>query len=693
MPIVMMPDGTAVEMPDNPSLQELSALQQVLAAGEKGGVREGFREAGRVLDKTVRKGLTALPAFIGDSALATMRNMRDLPSIPNPLMLPGMIDKAMDPQRKSAVHNTKWGDVQQALETGAGLAPPVSQPQTEIGKATANVLEPVVSAAAGGGLANLGQRAGIGLASGVGGELAARATDDNPLARAAGSLVGGGAAGVVGAWRPNATELVQDATKSMRPSDWKKAKVLEEILKKEGLPHLKSQLLGPRSTLDDVIGAASSNPSVRPKMVTAMSNAPKEVEELVNLKSLGNLPPTIGERGQALDDVQQAAQNSIRNLKTKSNDAFVKAMPPETLNYPPARVESLYNQLQALAKSPKYGETSDAGKAIRRYAEDLVAGTKAVDPADVLNPTVVLRAQKAGIPLEKIAPPQEGQKEFVTNAHKINNLIKEMNAKVSASPDYLGLPVADVKKIMVAGTPEFNAAREAKQISMVRDVNPVKKSLVGQIAEMGGGVKPDKVTAKDSAIDLTFNRGLKPQEIVKLADHIGGDGVGALLREHISKTMQKTWPSDLKRTEQTVNAPAHLVDALAGSNWKRQNINAALEVTAKASGANPQEVQKGFYQLVKALETYKDVKLASGVSPGQTAQTAGTNLPGALAEPFGTTRRVFGAQATTKTYDKLADLILAPDGLKQLEALGRAPAPERLKALAISLITTADQSE
>lgn len=688
MTTVVMPDGTHVEMPENPSPQELAALEQM--ATPKAGAWETAKEIGRVADKSIRKGLAGMPGMIGDSVLATMRNM---PRMPGAFGIPKLVEDLTDPKQEGPIHQTKFGDVTKAIET-AGGAVPMSEPKTNLGKGAANVLEPVVAAMSSGGLANLGQRAAIGAGSGVGGEVAGRLTNDNQLARAGGSLLGGGVVGAVGAWRPNATELVQDSTKHMRDSDWQKAKVLEAILQKEGLPHLKSQILGPRSTLDDVVGAATANPSVRPKVITAIQGAPKAVEEMVNLKILGNLPPNVGNRTEALDDIQQAAQNSIRNLRTKSNQRFTDVMPKEGLEIPQERVKGLYDELIALSKSSKYGETSDAGKAIRRYAEDLVSKRTAQEAGANLDPVAVLRAKQRGIPLEQVSGPRgEDTLEFVTDAHKVNNLIKELSLKVTSNPDYRGLPVADVKKLMVRATPEFDAARGAKQAVIEAEVNPAKKSLVGQIAEMGGGVKPDKVTARDTALNLTFGSGPKATEIERLGAHIGGEGVGSLLREHISKTMQKVWPSDLKRTEQTIGAPAALGDVLAGAKWKRDNIDAALGVLAKSNGQDPKEVQKGFYHLIRALETYKDVKLAPGVSPAATAQIAGTNLPGAIAEPFGSARRLFGSHATTKTYDKLTDIILSPTGLAQLEALAKSPQPERLKALAIGVMTAADAQE
>jgi hypothetical protein len=288
---------------------------------------------------------------------------------------------------------------------------------------------------------------------------------------------------------------------------------------------------------------------------------------------------------------------------------------------------------------------------------------------------------------------QGAEKEFVTSAHEINNLIKGDNLRALKQEGWQGLPDKEIKSIVQKYTPEFDAARAAKSEAMSSTVDPTKKSVVGQIAEMGGGQRPDKVTAKDTAIDLIFNKGRKVSDINKLSETIGGDNVGVLLREHLAKTMQRVWPSELARPETTVGAPAKLVDALAGQSWQRENINAALKSAAEAQGLSPNEVRRGFYQLMQTFETYKDLRLAPGVSAGQTQQQAGKNVIGAAAEPFGTTRRFFGQQATSKTYNKIAEIVMSPNGLEQLQAIAKEPKPERVRAVALSIMDQVSQAE
>lgn len=690
---VTMPDGAVVEMPDALTPEQAAGLKKLSAAAPQVQAGNTLAEIGRVADQSVRGGLSAMPGMVGDIGLLGLRKFQELmqslksSDIPPVESLRQAFRINPTPQQsdtpsladaiRERIASSQFGDVTKAIQTAGGALPPVSKPQTRVGKALGNIGEMAVSTAASGGAANLMQRAAIGTGSGVAAEAAGQATRDeqhpegNELARIAAALVGGGATGAYQAWKPNAKELVQESTSQMTDSDWAKSKVLKQLMEKYSLPNLNSQLLGPRSTLDDVVTQASGNPSVRPKLITAVEGTQKAsrvaLDDMVNQK----LPITLGDRSAALDDIQQAATGHIDALKDAAQSAYVGKMPPTDLEYTPEHVQGLYQQLVDLAKSPKYGENSPQGKALLKFAGQLVKSGG--EPA--------IAADGSTVP------------SMITNAHEINNLIKGPNLKALADEGYSGLPSKDIKSLVQEATPEFQDARDAMTKVFTDSVNPANKSVIGQIADMGGGVRPDKVTAKDSAINLIFNNGNKTGDIVKLADAVGGDNVGAMLREHLSKTMQKVWPSELGRTEGTIQAPSKLVDALAGQSWQRQNLDAALKVSAEAQGLNPNEVRRGFYQLMKSFETYKDLRLAPGESPAQVTQVASKNLPGAIAEPFGTARRIFGARATTATYDKIASMVMAPDGLEQLQKIAQQPKPERIKAFITSIVTQAQQEQ
>ena len=166
MPVVKMPDGQLVDMPDSPSPEQLSALQQVLSGGGGAPAAEKpsmLGEAGRVLGKSLYGGLTAIPRLVMEGG-----NWLE-EKFPTPagtkLPIPGYKQLA---QADAAI--------QQAVE-----------PRTQTGQMLGRVGEAAVGAVAGpGGVAAPFRSALIGAGSGAGAEAAGALTDGNVLARLGG---------------------------------------------------------------------------------------------------------------------------------------------------------------------------------------------------------------------------------------------------------------------------------------------------------------------------------------------------------------------------------------------------------------------------------------------------------------------------------------------------------------------------
>ena len=70
MPVVKMPDGALVDMPDNPTPEQLAALQAILSKASQAAVPapkeevSGLGETARVIGKSIYGGLTSLPRFV-----------------------------------------------------------------------------------------------------------------------------------------------------------------------------------------------------------------------------------------------------------------------------------------------------------------------------------------------------------------------------------------------------------------------------------------------------------------------------------------------------------------------------------------------------------------------------------------------------------------------------------------------------
>lgn len=725
MPDVVMPDGVVVTMPDNPTPEQLAQLSQI----HSGALTDFRNETGRVADKVVRRGLSATPGILGDATLSAIRQI-DKPganlAVGGSLPLTAM-RSMFQMFGGNPADDTKFGDVQHNLETAGGALPEVSQPQTSQGKAIANVLEPAVATVSGGGAGTFLQKAIMGLMSGAGGEAAARWFGDTPMSRLLGSAVGGGVTGAVQSQVPNTKKLVTEATEHMTDKDWADAAAREQVLNANEIPHTKSQLLGPRSTLDDVVAAASSNPSVRPKLVTIPETAAPKAQEAVNVFTNANLPPPgPGSRQEVLTDVQRAAADKLKSIRDNSNSAFTAAMPPKNLEYPPERVKAIYDSLKQLADDPKYGSTANAGIAINNLAERLVQsrpGTWVLPDAknqrdlirrfgkpmtselevnnilerggkvfyqsemdgsiDELKSVADLRGKSISDMIGIPPVPAGNEVKYVTNAHKINNINKELKL-MATTDDYKGLPIQDVRRILNDATPEFNAARAAKGQVMENQYNPASRGLLGQIAQQGGGPNDTRQTARDAAMSIVFNPTM-PQapQIRQLAKDMGGDQVADLLREHISRTMQQVLRSDDK-------SPRSFVQALYESPAQKENVDAALEVAAKAQKMNPDAVKVGFRRLMESLDSFKDLKLSGGVSPNATAQQAGQNVVSKVAQPMSGIRRFFEQTTTKGTYNEIANLVTSPDGLQKLRAIAKEPDQAIVQQMVLGIVGSTD---
>ena len=669
MPIVKMPDGVLVEMPDNPTPEQLKALEQLQPASTDGEKPTLMQDVGRALDQTVRGGVLAFPGMIGDALVGQSKDGK-LPL--NPFMS-GLLALTGRSLRSLGVGENDNPMPSEALQLITGGK--IEKPEDPAMRALGNIGETAVSTmASGGGMgaSAMKSKALIGTMSGAGAEGFARLFGDNAVSRVAGALLGGFIPATAGRFVPNSQQLLKQATSQIPKQDWRRAAALEQTLNASEIPHLKSQLLGGKSTLADLVAVASTHPSVRPKLMAAAENSSEQSRKTFELWKNSNLPVAVDETKSVLSDVQATATGKISNLKNQANAAYTNALPAgvSASVYTPAEVRTLAGSLRKLAADPsKFGPLSAGGRFIGSLADDVEAS---IQPSKILGPQ--------GKPLE-----------VGVRKGYINNLLKDLNTRAEKE-GYKGLSMDEVKTAIKTATPEFEAARAAKTTAMVSKVNPAQRGLMGQLAQMGGGVRPDRFTAKEGAINLVFPKDIRqPEAIIQLGKDMGGEGVGELLREHLGRSMERAvkLTSEAGKPQQ----PFDFVKEIAGTNAQRQNIEAALKVTAESMGANPSAVRNGFYKLMRAFESTKDLKLPASVDRAVLQQQSGLNVPGLVVAPQSRLGRVLWERATKKTFNQIADIVMAPDGLKKLEEIAKSSKPATAEAYARAVLTSAQQAD
>lgn len=592
-------------------------------------------EVRRVADTSIRGGLLALPQLMSTLDKGTDWAGRKLAQ-----KVTGA--KEMPPEAPEMLP-MPWDVATKLIGTP-------ERPQTTIGKYAGSIGEGAVSAMFPGKLAELGGRALIGGMAGLGAEAAGQASSDLSLMRLLGGLAGGGITAGLAALRPNWRSMVRQSTSDVTPKNFADARKLEDTLISENLPNLKSQLLGPSSSLDDLVQQASQNPQVRPKLLKVIEGiSDKAMSSLKNWRA-GNLPVMPNETRGALLDIQQAAADADKAAVGLSNKAFREAM-PDGERYSGNYIRSLVDDIKTLAKSERYGVTSRGGETLLQFAKEKL------------------------MPLVETGVPQ---------AH-LNNLVKDLNT-LAFTENWKGLPTNDLKALLKSYTPEFDSARAAKTAIMKSDVAPMRQGLAGQIAQMGGGPSDNKYTMSQNVLNLVFPAD-KAQGIAieRLGVDVGGEPVGTLLGEYLIRNMEKAAKGF---PEGSIQAPSKFADMVLGTPAQRTNVEAALSVVAKTQNINPSAVRRGFYDLLHAFASYKDLKIAPGLGAASANFEAGKSVSGAVVAPQSALRRGFWERASTRTYQKIADLVTSPEGLKLIEQIARTKDPNRKGILLQSLIAT-----
>lgn len=618
--LIKTPDGHIVDLPDDMSPKEVAQFTAELRrAGreseQKPGLVEDALRMGKVAGSGFLRGIASIPALAAEAGMAEPRAFN-----------PGRSGEAMADVQKLGVHpNTAAERYVASAAEGVGAAP----------------LSPAFGAV-------------TGLASEAGGQATASPgnPEGNPLGRLIGGLAGGGGIAVGKSLAPNAQRLTATALKGVLPQDWANAKAMETTLNDLGVPHLKSQLLGPSSSLDDIVRDASANPAVRPSLLNATRGVKDKSQQALEVHLNQNLPVQVDERRDFLLGLQQKAAERETALMKQKNDVYAGKLPQgiETEIYPEQYVQRLRKELFDLSQNANegFGANTNGGKALATYIAD------------------------------KLTTKGNGMSKM-----ELGNLYNEINAW-GADAGLSGRALRQLKDKVGSFTPEFQPARNAASAFFESDVNPMRQGLAGDIAHARGGPNSTKYTATDAATSVFPLDKAQPIAIKKLAEDVGGEQVGLLLRDHLTRNFERA-AKGLGEGEMT---PAKWVEAVVGTPAQRQNVEAALIESARAQGQNPNAVLSGFRKLISAFGSYQDLKMSPGISQANLGFEAGKSAIGAAVAPQSRIARYFWEKATAKTYQQIADMVTSKDGLATLEALARQPGQAPAVTLARQLVAT-----
>lgn len=612
--------------------EQIDALQRQLKQQELGNLRTQA-ESGGLLDKAKYVG-----TLMGDAA------MRGLATLPASFATAGI---ALDPMRFKGVATPDM-----PMDSVAGIG---ALPETRGEKYLSGITEGVTSGIASPG--RLVANALTGAASGVGAELGASLAGDSPVGRIVGALVGGGGSTAALGAGSNARARIADAVRHVPDEDFETAKQLRDTLNELEIPFFSSQLLGERSTMPDVIGVAGTNPAVRPRLLSHVSEAPQAAHGAIERWGMSNLTPTTDEIRGTLSNVQLTAQRRLDDLRQAANAEYTRALPPGLSEefMDPAVLQQGIAMFREAAADPNFaGRFSSGGKLLEGIANELE------------------EAAKTGLPVQK---------------GEINNLLKTLRTRTQ-EPGFAGVSTATAEDILKKMTPEFQPARDAMSAYMKKHVEPVQRSIVGDLAGMGGGVRADKFTARKTAITNVFDAQFPQKaEIDLLGRELGGEAVGDLLREHVTRTLNSSIQKAAGSSKQ--QQPFNFVKNLVGNEAKATNVFAALDIVSKDLGADPKLVREGFRRMLDALETTQYQKLPANIDSASFAHKAGFSVLGASIALHSRLGRTLWDRATERTLSDIVDIVLAPDAIEQMQQLARSPQRAPFQAFAQSVLVTA----
>lgn len=691
MPIVKLPDGTLVDVPD-----------EILNPGESGFLPTAKRTLGSAVagfGKTAaglaRGAAVATNAFGGAQPGAEPDVTTGAPGNPAGNMLDRAASSAED-------YWTEFGN-------RYGL-------KNRYGKA-------VVEGASGAALTP--QQGLLGVVAGGGGgggsEAAANAFGDNLASRLAGSVVGAAGAGSVaartGRASSNLNRAASEITQELSPQQIEAAQNFMREAAKTGVQVDFAQALeatlghGGNATVFRDLTAASAKGVETKKL---LHNQSGQLDLKARLEE-ASLPGRNYGEGQAANNLQEAATRSVQAAKDQRS-AAVKGLYEKVGPLPEGSLGKLTALAQKLASQP--GTHPSVVEDLQAFSARMQDAVKKNIPA-IKEQAASIQAQ---LDAEIAKAPSVGYSNYKT-LEQLGKQLEDLRGQLGGMElgmDFGKLHAADVDTWLGSfagkfkGTPispadpkaagqakfaakELNkafqglspevAAAEREFARQTREVvNPVKQSLTGQIATRGG--YRDDVQASMSKFSQALEAGTDPNastsQIKTLATQLHKTDPEAF------QDAFKTWVSGklakaqgAAGTQTDKEFPDRLRKELFGEGGKGskarwQGMQDALEIQARLNGQNGQEVVKGFKHLMQLTVAMKNRPDATSLSKEGAAEISKQSMAADALRtigfmPVGGAARKLNMRVSEKTLSQLDRLLTTPEGIDTLAKLGKTP--------------------
>lgn len=684
MAIVVMPDGTKVNLPDNPTPEERQQIMQLLPGTE--GLVPGpktfaekhptLAEIGRTADKAVRGGLLMLPSL----GLDLMAKGAD------------WVTRKTVPGAENMPPNAGFKRPSETLQDLTGG--PLGAPRTTLGRTVGELGEGAVAAIASpGGLAAPIRSALTGVGATAGAE--AGGNIGGTPGALVGGLVGGGAAGLLGMSKTNRALLAREALKGVSEEDLRTAISRQRAAEELGMPINLSQAMPSSSNIDTYVNTLASSPQGT-RVQAQLRSQPAQVEERIT-DMTQRLPGTLRDEQVLANNMQEATSSAISREMGNARKAWERvAGSAVTARIPQKGMQRLDAELSAIAQ--KYNFPSARG-----LVEEVRQALKAPEGPKILGPD---------------GKPINNQK-FIDEALQVKATIDDVLS--TYGPSKLNTPTMDRRLNAVASeirqafsgdgrvletfAPQLKNANRAYEQYMSSVVEPMKKSVVGRLAGRAG----ENATTEAARTKLyqVFDRGTLPgqssSEILTLERTLREAGRAEEFQDAAKSWMATRIDNALAKSRDN-RLPENFIGNLRGmfgdprrADATSQGFKDILAGLARSQNLDPATYIRGFERLMSTVADMArrpaNVAGTSSQAINELAESGITRRIGHFS-PLTALRQPALAWASALRQDalgKMDELLTSSKGTETLMILGREPrmSQKAVTALATFLGTTA----
>ena len=687
MPVVQMPDGSKIDLPDNPSPELRQAVQaKAELIGLQSQRKQVFESAtkargpGRWLADATSPELEAIDGeiskredviakakaetggfvdkakyYAGQGASAIARGLLQLPA------MAASAGMATDPQRYA---NHSSG------EPLADVGKLGMQPQTTGEKYAARGIEGAAGAltspaSAGAGLLRNMTTSAI---SSMSSEAAADTFGDNPITRIFGGLFGGGLTSAAMAPKTTRADLVREATQGSTEKELRDAQALMRESKAAGIPLNLSQAMPKASNVAEMVAALAQNRAGKMTAET-LHNQPGLAATGLDTEISG-LPGTqYNSMQEAANEVQKATTQVTRNVKQARTDL----------------TSPIFNSAGDLGSSaPK-----ELAATIDRFVNSAGISPEVAKQAIALKKELLANSVN-GAPRTKAADIKAAIDVFRKG---IKSTVNPMEAKEQGDMKFL---VEQLYGQLGAKSIPIRAANMLYSDLTKNVVGPLRASVIGRLAGPAGA-QADR-EAVTSHLNRVFDSGTLPNaktsDILTLERSLRGSG-----QQEVFQNAAKTWLVN-KLVTATKTEGGRLAENTAGNleatfvkdPKAQQGLRDILVGLARSQGLPDASLLNGMQNMMKYVSAAaRRPGPVAGTSLQQLEEASRSRIFGGIGnfsmmQPIRQPFKAINDALNHDAYSFMDKLLNTPEGVDVLIKMGKEPTVSKTTAQSLATV-------